>query len=337
VNDTHISQASVDQMVQGSKKMLEAQITAARAQAGADPAAAQQLEAQIDQARAPFERGPASYSTTAGSRALTELIISELYDGAVTQAGGKVTAEDRAQAKEQLTSRPGYKESGKVVRDTYLRGGAANYALQRLVPQELQDAMAGAADSYEAQLKAVYDQSAASFEQICFFVVQTTDQASADAAVARIRAGEDAATVAAEATGAATEGTPAQAQCESPATIAQAIGQEMPTDKGAIVGPVDTGSGFVALIVDSQKTQPFEEARDAIAQQVQDQFTAKAQADIDAWVRKQIDAFADVTVDPRFGTWDAEALQVVPPEAPPTTTTTSATATTAPVAVVAGS
>ena len=29
--------------------------------------------------------------------------------------------------------------------------------------------------------------------------------------------------------------------------------------------------------------------------------------------------FADVTVDPRFGTWDADLLEVVPPEAPPTT------------------
>ncbi|MCU1368863.1 MAG: hypothetical protein JWO77_57 [Ilumatobacteraceae bacterium] len=332
VNDTRISQATVDQMVQGSKKMLEAQIDEARSSAGADPAATQELEAQIVQARAPFERGEYTYSTTAGSQALTELIISQLYEEAVAEAGGKITDEDRAQAKEQLSSRTGYKESGKVVRDTYLRGGAANYALQRLVPKDLQDALTGAAAQYEAQLQQVYEQQKRSFDQVCSYVLQTQDEAAATAAADRIRAGEDAAAVAGEVMGA--EAAP---QCDATATIAQAFGEDASLAKGSILGPLDTGGGFVVLVVDSTKTASFDEVREQIAASVQDQFTAQAQADIDAWVRKQIDGFAHVTVDPRFGTWDAEALEVVPPEAPPTTTTTVAGATTVPVPVVAGS
>lgn len=335
VNGQHIDADAVDQMVQGSKALLEAQITQERANVGSDPTQSAGLESAIAEARAPFERGPYTYSTTAGSRALTELIVSELYAQAVADAGGEITEEDRSEAEQQLTQQAGFADANEIVRDTYLEGGAATIALRRLVPAELQDALDGAADEYEAQLRQIYEQEQESFEQVCAFTIRAADEAAGNAAIDRVRSGEDAAAVATELAG--PEAGPAEPQCYSAAAVAQGFGTDGTIEAGAVLGPLADGDGFVVLVVDSTGVQSFEEARATIAQNVQDEFTAQAQADVDAWIQERVARSADIEVDPRFGTWDAEALQVVPPVAPATTTTAAGTATTVPAAPVAGS
>jgi parvulin-like peptidyl-prolyl isomerase len=102
-----------------------------------------------------------------------------------------------------------------------------------------------------------------------------------------------------------------------------------------VVGPVPTEFGYHLVLVTAWRPS-FEKFRDQLAQQASGQAQQRVQQQRDQLLRDAINerlAAMDVTVDPRFGTWEERegSFGVVPPVVPepreqrePTTTTTAA-------------
>lgn len=89
---------------------------------------------------------------------------------------------------------------------------------------------------------------------------------------------------------------------------------------GAIGEPVQSQFGFHIIRVDSRGIPTLDEARPRIAQQI----AQAAQASFGEWFRTAVSE-ADVTVDPRYGTWDPTVAEITRPS-----TDSSSTSTTAP-------
>ena len=80
-----------------------------------------------------------------------------------------------------------------------------------------------------------------------------------------------------------------------------------------MVGPVEGQSGLLLVGLTSRDVPPYDQvAADAPAQYR----VARAAAEDPAWRAWLGTQEPDVTVDPRYGTWNAERMQVEPP-APP--------------------
>lgn len=76
-------------------------------------------------------------------------------------------------------------------------------------------------------------------------------------------------------------------------------------EPGEIVGPVRTDFGYHIIQLVSKETPSFEEARAVLVQGSEESAAA-----FQTWLQKQLDA-ANVTVNPRYGTWDAAQGTVV--------------------------
>lgn len=140
------------------------------------------------------------------------------------------------------------------------------------------------------------------------------DQATAQQAIDRLAGGEDFAAVAEELStdpGSAAQGgelgelTPGQTvEAFDEALFSSPIGE--------VVGPVETEFGFHVIEVTERRDDPQlladveDEIRDELSQ-------ASTQEDFNAFLQEQASE-AEVTVNPRFGEWDAETGAVVPTE-----------------------
>lgn len=89
---------------------------------------------------------------------------------------------------------------------------------------------------------------------------------------------------------------------------------------GEIGEPVQSQLGFHIIRVDSRGIPTLDEARDQVAQLV----AQEVQGTFGEWFRNAVSA-ADVTVDPRYGTWDPTTAEITRPS-----TDSSSTSTTAP-------
>jgi hypothetical protein len=349
VNGVDISQATLNQMVEDYAALVEAEgdfaLSALAEQAAggqAQPGAEDQLKGQIAEVLAPFQGEPNTYPTEGAALQLTQLITREVYEQALADAGGTVTDEQRAAAEENIKS--GFKtfdDASPLIRDTYIETDAARAALELTAPKEVRDAVSDAPQQYEEFLRQQYDENVDQFLQVCGRVIGTTDQGAAQAAFDRVANGEDFAAVAEEVTVLdPTAGS--ESQCYGAADIAAAFGEPgANAAKGDLLGPLDqstatAGPQWLILTVDSVQPATFEEARAALAEQFPDTFTEAATAALDEYLAERLVKAADVTVDPRFGTWNDETAVVDPPVVPvePTTpenTTTIPVATTIPV------
>ncbi|WP_426573625.1 peptidyl-prolyl cis-trans isomerase [Aquihabitans sp. McL0605] len=327
VNGTDISQKTLDQMVKGYSALIKAEgkaVIANLSQPSADgtPAATgaqlasqtASVEAQIKQLGAKVDKSGDTYPTEGAASMLTELIKREVIAQAVDAAGAKITADDRAKALQSVeSSYPTVDKASKLVRTTFVESAAGLMALQSHAPKKYQDALAAASAQYEAQLKSIYEQQIDSFNQVCARLIGTKDEASAKAAKARIEGGEDFVTVAKDVS-VVDAAAATTAQCYAADQINQAFGTT--AKAGDLLGPIANGGNWALLAVDEVKPQTFEAARSTIAQQVTDQYTAAAQAALSTYIGKQLVKAADVTVDPRFGTWDDKTLSVTAPKVP---------------------
>jgi len=89
--------------------------------------------------------------------------------------------------------------------------------------------------------------------------------------------------------------------------FAQAAGQ---AEIGELVGPVRTQFGYHIIEVLERRVTPFEEAGEEVRSQLEQQ---AAESALGEFLQEAI-ADAQVTVNPRFGDWDAETGTIVPHE-----------------------
>lgn len=94
---------------------------------------------------------------------------------------------------------------------------------------------------------------------------------------------------------------------------AQLAGDLRAAAPGAVVGPVQGQSGYLLVGLTSRDVPAYDQVKDQASARYR---VARAQAEDPAWKAWLATQKPDVTVDPRYGTWNASQLQVDPPTSP---------------------
>lgn len=254
--------------------------------------------------------GEGTFNMAEASTALQAWINYQITVSQVEAKGGEITDADRQSAQAELAAQIGGEEAMADVDEELLEfsidSAAATKAFQRLATISDEDR--------ESRIQELFVSTAAERPLCLSIIVSETEEDSA-AALARVEGGEDFATVAAE-----TSADPQTAAnggfsgCASPERAAEAFGGDYSTAaQGDTVGPIaqETGSGEIFLLVRiTSTTGP-----------TMDQLRAELEQQVDAEVGNssaeellQLRLSADVQVDPRFGTWNAETGAVTPPQ-----------------------
>ena len=330
VDGTDITRAQLEKMVNAQIAYVEESTKIAKKAAKAKPsdsslatAAQQAVEAQKTFDQRYRGSGPDSLGLAGTSDVLNSLIQIEVSRAALEAVGGKVTPEEaaavRTSVEEQLTQQ-GIKSTKpfKALLDAEVERKAILDALTKHYTK---------AGEWEALQRKVYEQEVGSQTQLCVNIMDTADEASAQAALARINGGEDFLTVATEVSAAGADQNPTLKeggeQCVAKASLANVFGDAVNTaGVGSVLGPADGQGSWLTARVVSTKVPTFEESQAQIAQAVPDPAVTRAENAIKRQLKKM-----HVTVDPRLGTWNKKLNIVEPPFDPQATTTT----TTAPV------
>lgn len=325
VDGHEITRQQVTDLIDAQTAYLEAAVKGAKklAASAADPATA---EAQIKSAKAELASyrdqiagtGEDTMSSAAAASALTSLIDTEISAAALRKAGGKVTKADRDSIRKELLDQ--IKTKAGVDSTAGFDALLENEVESRAIQQALQTAVTTPAAERTAQLQKAYDQGLG--KTVCVALIATADQESAQAALDRVNGGEDFGAVAA----AVSLDTESGAQgggdtCVVAQALANLFGPEIAEGPvGAIFGPAlssnGTTSAWLVVRVNSVADRSFDDARADLEQAIPEDPATNADAAITA-ARKA----AKVSLDPRYGTWDAATGTVTAPVDPAATTT----------------
>jgi len=333
VNGTDITRAQLEKMVKAQVAYVDESTSVATKAAKAKPSdsslatSAQQAVAAQKTFNQRYQGASKdSIGLQGTSDVLNSLIQIEVSRAALEAVGGKVTPDDaatvRKQVEDQLT------QQGITSTKPFEPLLAAEVERQAILAQLTKHFTK--AGEWEALQRKVYQQEVGSQTQLCVTLLVTKDEATGQAALARINAGEDFLTVAKE----VSEDNPTLkeggAQCVARASLANVFGDAANTATvGSVMGPSDGQGSWLTAKVESTKVPTFEESQAQIQQAVPDPAVTRA----DEAIKKQLKK-THVTVDPKLGTWNKKLHIVEPPFDPLATTTT--TSTTAPTASAGG-
>lgn len=288
VGDTTISLADFEQEV--SDRTADPQIAQ---QLEGDPsgAARQQLETQV----------------------LSQLIVTELFEQGAAEEGIEIGDEEIAAAREQTIEQIGSEEQfQQVIEQAGLSDEEVEQELRLIALQQgLSEALVGEVTDEDVQ--AFYDenQDTQFGPTVSARHILVEESATARDALSRLDGGEDFAAVAAELSidPSAQEGGDL-GEIPRGQTVPEFEEAAYAAEVGDVVGPVETQFGFHLIEVTerNEEGQTLEEAEDEIRTQLVGQ---QSQTAIGEFLAERGDT---VDVNPRFGTWDAEANQVVPSE-----------------------
>jgi parvulin-like peptidyl-prolyl isomerase len=254
--------------------------------------------------------------STVDARLSAGWLTAVIYDALITEAfedrNLKITEEDKAEAATQLAEQ----FSTPKVANAFPKWFRDRLSSRNARAVALRTSLTGLSQS-EADLRKYYDEHKSDFVQVCLsHILVKSSKEDAEAALARIKGGEDFAAVAravSEDPGSKDKG--GDLGCNfaglfvkefADAAVVAPIGQ--PTD------PVQTQFGFHILLVKDRPQAPFE----AVRTQVKTNLNNESQAKFREFLGKAAQK-AKVTVDPRYGTFKSEppgAPEVVPPPAP---------------------
>lgn len=176
------------------------------------------------------------------------------------------------------------------------------------------------ADVSAADVRAYYDENQDQFTQNCVAHILVDDEATADELRAQIEGGADFATLAqanSTDTGSATQG--GDLGCQAPGTFVPEFETAIDAaEVGEVTQPVQTQFGYHLILVNSKGAQPFDTVKDQIRQQLE----TPADDPLNTFLAEALGS-AEVDVNQRYGSWDAETMTVVPPEGPTAPSTTS--------------
>ena len=262
------------------------------AAAASDPAAQEAARARF--ARPSVEGLPAAPL----SEALTDLVQLAALEQALDRLGGTVTDEDRAKADEAYAQGGIGTNKDKAF---MLRTGAVTNALLRV------------AKPSDADLRELFDLQADSLATYCLGAI-AADEVGATRAAERIADGEDFAAVFADLNTTDVTGSPdgllgcGTAEEIGSAQLGVSVAGTVPGTVLAIQ-PVDATTNAVLVVTDVQEAT-FETAR-AQLESLGPRYVAS----------REVQALlAEITIDPRFGTWSPDSgtiLGRVDPTAPP--------------------
>jgi len=257
--------------------------------------------------------GSGTVGTGGASAALTSLVGLRIVEDELARAGGTVTGADRKAVRDQVKTQlqqAGVKsdQASSAFVDTEIDRQAALQALARAVTK---------GQDRTAELRAAYAGQRDNYTQLCFTPITTNDEASAQAAVSRARAGEDFAVVAAQvSTTKAPAGSSGSAQCAARADVAAAIPEAAAAGVGDLLGPANNQGTWIVLKVDQVKVPSFDDIRDQLEQALPPAGAKEVQTRVTKATRA-----AEVSVDPRYGRWNPTRGEVAAPVGPMSTTT----------------
>ncbi len=284
---------------------------------------------------------PSTYSTAFASQVLSVLIIDELIGQEVDARGIVPTPDQQAAAEQQFQE--GYGEFAAVLPEDY-RARQITSISNRIALSEALAAEQPTGEVTDEDVQAYYDENidrimeqgefaCASHILVGFTEPPSSDTeptaeqdaaalAEAEAALARLDAGEDFATVAGEVsddTQSAVEGGDLGCSPQAGQFVPEFEQALFSQPVGEVGEPVRTDFGYHVILVRSRGVLPLEEVTDDIRQILEDEQASGAEGVLSAWITERSGA-VPIEVDPRWGTWDPAQGIVVPPEGASTAT-----------------
>lgn len=249
---------------------------------------------------------------TLQAQALTNLVRTQLLDVGAAELGVEVTDEDIAEERASVIEQVGGEdaleqtlEQNNINDEEFedlLRQNALQSAITSALPSEVTDA--DVQDAFETDEQGRFGEQV----EARHILVETEEQAQE--AIDRIEGGEDFADVAGELsqdTGSAESGGDlgAIARGQTVEPFEEAVfGAEV----GELVGPVETQFGYHVIEVTDRLAAP--ELSD-VESELRTELEQTQQAEAFNDFITELAADVEVDVNPRFGEWDAEQLQVV--------------------------
>jgi hypothetical protein len=259
---------------------------------------------------------------------LTAVIYDKLITHEFERRRLKITADDTAAAKTQLSTQFGSAEVADAFPDWFQERLVARNA--RAVA--LRGALSGL-DFSENSLRKYFEDHKAQFSQNCLSHILVRSRADATAVITRLKGGEDFATVAKAVSADTGSGAKGGDLGCNPRGVFVAefdeVASELPI--GQLSEPVQTQYGFHVILVKERKEAGFESARE----EARAALNAESQGAFRQFLAQAVTS-ARVTVDERYGTFEppatGQAPEVVPPAVPkPNAERTDNTPTTEPL------
>jgi hypothetical protein len=276
-----------------------------------DPAAAERMEAFLG-------AGADSFAMPEAARSLESWINFSIARQHLARAKRPVTAADRDAARSEIEAQlqtqqiPLESIDAELLEFTVESSGPTS-GLGRLGAANV----AADDDDRDARLRALFEELAPQ-RPLCLDIIVSESEGDAQAALARVRGGEDfgvvASEVSADPTTAAAGG---YAGCATSEQASQAFGGDY-TDAavGDLSGPTPQNDVWVIVRIGSTTGPTLEQ----MMPELEAQLGAEDEQAVTTRLAELV-VGAEVTVDPRYGTWDPETGTVTPPPAGTTTTT----------------
>lgn len=244
-------------------------------------------------------------------------ILLSLLDAEVDERGLEITDADLEETRTDLEQQnPQVFAQLSDLPEDYV-DGFIEWNTQARVLQESLASEVEVEEVTDDDVRAYYDENAATYQEVCASHVLLETEEEAQAVLDELEGGADFATVASErSTDPSAADNGGDLGCASPAQyvapFAEAI-SEGPI--GELLGPVETDFGFHVILVSSREATPFEDVSADIRAQLEAEAAAGQSGALGAWLQEAV-ADAEITVNSRYGEWDAANARVVPPEAP---------------------
>jgi parvulin-like peptidyl-prolyl isomerase len=186
----------------------------------------------------------------------------------------------------------------------------------------LEDIEPPSAEEIEAQREAAYD----NLIEVCVSHILVETEAESDDVFDRLDAGETFADLAGELSTDPTTGPEGgDLGCSAPTRyVPEFMDATLEADVDVPFGPVETEFGFHALLV-TERTFPTDEELPTDEEIIEGMRNAELPSVLSNWIGGHLES-ADVTVNEKFGTWQANPAGVIPPSDGDDTTTTTAPA-----------
>ncbi|MCB0963982.1 MAG: SurA N-terminal domain-containing protein [Acidimicrobiales bacterium] len=280
---------------------------------------------------------PGTVSQTGAGDALNSLIVTEVLHQELERMDALPDDALLQEVRTSLETDAGGAEELATYDDRFVEFTIRTEALQRAYRQVLADEANAdvaqpTAEEREARILELY-QTVKADRPLCLNVILVATEGEAADALARVQGGEAFADVAADVSiepqSAAAGGF---VGCTDYAAPADAFGADL---EGAAVGdlqgplPADTGTGetqYVVIEVAGTDGPTIDQVRGQLEAAVDSESAATDPTTVDITPKLlELLGDADITVDPRYGTWNPDTFDIDPPDAPedPGTTTTT--------------
>lgn len=276
------------------------------------------VEAQTSSGEDPAAQpGPDSFQNVdqLQRQVLAQLIADRVVAHAAEDEGITVTEEETEQRWQELASQFGGEEG--LRQEIENRGRTEEDVRQQLEAgiraEKLQARFAERQDVPEERLREVYaEREEAEYRVAKASHILVESEETAQEVLDRLEAGESFEDLAREISIDAYSSENGGALGEQPrGTYVEAFEEALwNSEKGDILGPIETQFGYHIIRNEGIRTVPFDEVRDQLEQEL---VGADVQTALEDWLTTKYRE-ADIDIDPRFGTWDPETGQIVAPE-----------------------